>query len=89
MKKGFAVALLRDGTSYLLGTADPARSARAGQQATNPGRRRGILVEKAHFVHEETGFLCSAARGFSSICNLETNCETGIVKITIPWFNGS
>jgi hypothetical protein len=40
-------------------------------------------------VHEERGFLGSAARGFSSICNLETFVEIGIVKIGIPWFNGS
>jgi hypothetical protein len=43
-----------------------------GVGAENPGWRRGIFVESAHFVHEQTGFLRGAARGFSSICNLET-----------------
>jgi hypothetical protein len=43
-----------------------------GDGAKNPGRRRGIFGENAHFVHEEMGFLRGAAHGFSSICNLET-----------------
>jgi hypothetical protein len=61
---------------------------RRGWAAENPGRRRGIFVENAHFVHEETGFPGGAARGFSSICNLETFSHFGLVKIGFGALNG-
>ena len=84
-----AFASLRLGVIAVALVISGSRCSRESQMgAKNPGRRRGILCENAHFVHEQTGFLRGAARGLSSICNLETFSLFGLVKMEFRALNG-